>query len=61
MKWEKYLADVSEALDGLRFRGWEFWYVTVIGGYNPVEVAREWSMVDVFDSYFDLRVKSLVG
>lgn len=51
------------ALQGTRFAQttWPFWFVTVLGGHDPVRVATEWSLVDVYDAYYSLRVKSAMG
>jgi hypothetical protein len=43
------------------WRGWEFWTVTVIGGYDPTVVARDWSAVDVHDCYWDLALRGVLS
>ena len=48
---------LSKDLKHTRFRGWQFWYVQTIGEYNPVDMASNWSVIDVFDSYYNLRIK----
>lgn len=39
--------------------GWEFWWVTMYGRYNPREVATTWSLDEIHAAYFALRLKEL--
>lgn len=47
-----------EACESRRWRGWSFWLVTMRGGYNPAEVARDWTLLEVIDCGFDLQLRA---
>jgi hypothetical protein len=43
------------------WRGYEFWVVTAIGGYDPTAVAERWTAQDVHDCYWDLALKGVLA
>lgn len=47
-------------LDEIGWRGWQFLWVTTIGGHDPTEVAANWTVCQVFDAYYDLQLKRLL-
>jgi hypothetical protein len=51
---------LAEGLKGTRFRGSAFHWVTTIGGHDPTVVERDWDLVQLYDAYYDLRIKDLM-
>lgn len=35
------------------------WYCHVYGGHDPRALMNEWSLIELWDAYFDLRIKNV--
>lgn len=57
---ERVVSDLAESLDGdPLWRGWDFWRVVTLGGFDPTMVLKSWTLEDVWLTSYQLRVRAL--
>jgi len=54
---------VKKLENGLKealWHGWPHWYCVALGGYDPKIIELDWSLVQLWDTFYDLRIKRLL-
>ena len=51
---------ITQAI-GNDWHGWEFWYVVTEQNLNPAQTAATWSLEEIYEAYFGLRLRYLRG
>ncbi len=41
---------------GSAWHGWEFWYVCTEMNMNPAQTAATWSLEEIYETFFHLRL-----
>jgi len=57
------IGDLLEGLEPMTagapgWRGLDYWRVVTIGGHDPVAVARDWTLLDVWNASYQLQIKA---
>ena len=50
----------TKEIKGLPF-SWPEWYVYAKGSHDLTTIRYDWSLQDLFDAYYHLRIRALLG